>query len=108
VLIYQFLGYDPTLANLSPGTVLQFLAFKSLFAEARFQKFDFTQGAGQHKETFATGSWDCGDLFYFRKTAGNLALVAAHAGLAAVSDGAGWLASRLGVKRRLKRFLRKA
>lgn len=75
-LIYAHLGYDPDVADLSPGTVLQFEVMRALMAERRFRWFDFTEGDGQHKRLFATGTLDCVDLLLLRRTAGNL--IAGH------------------------------
>ncbi len=72
-LIYHSLGYDPAHAGLSPGTVLQFEAMRQLFDEGRFRFFDFTEGEGQHKSTFGTGSVDCLDLLLLRPRLANLA-----------------------------------
>ncbi len=71
-LIYAHLGYDPAHAALSPGTVLQFEAMRQLMEEGRFTLFDFTEGEGQHKQQFGTGSVDCVDLLLVRPTLGNL------------------------------------
>lgn len=76
-LIYAHLGYDPGFADLSPGTVLQFEVMRLLMEERRFRRLDFTEGDGQHKRLFATGSIDCVDLILFRPTLANL--VAGHA-----------------------------
>ena len=72
ILIYAFLGYDPAHAELSPGTVLQLEAMRQLMAADRFRLFDFTEGDGQHKRQFATGSVDCVDLLLLRPTPANL------------------------------------
>jgi hypothetical protein len=71
-LIYAHLGYDPDFADLSPGTVLQFEVMRQLMTERRFRWFDFTEGDGQHKRLWATGSIDCVDLLLLRPTAANL------------------------------------
>lgn len=76
-LIYAFLGYDPAFADLSPGTVLQLEAMRLLLEERRFRWFDFTEGDGQHKRQFATGSIPSCDLLLLRPTIGNLAAVRA-------------------------------
>ena len=73
-LLYAHLGYDPAFADLSPGTVLQIEALRDLMTERRFARFDFTEGDGQHKRQFATGSVDCVDVLLLRRTAANLAL----------------------------------
>lgn len=71
VLIYAHLGYDPAFADLSPGTVLQAEAMRTLFAEGRFRWFDFTEGEGQHKRLFGTGAVECVDLLLVRPTLAN-------------------------------------
>lgn len=105
-LLYQFVGYDPQYEHWSPGTVLQYLALESLFSEGRFQTFDFTEGEGAHKEFFANRSVPCADIFYFRKSLGNLLIVSAHAGLNAASRGSAGLLDRLGLKTRIKKLIR--
>ena len=76
-LCYDYVGHDPALAELSPGTVLHAAAFEDLFAEGRFRLFDFSEGEGQHKRQFATGGVPCVDLLLLRPTLANRALVAA-------------------------------
>ena len=102
-LLYAFLGYDPDFAEYSPGTVLQLEAMRRLMTEGRFALFDFTEGEGQHKRQFATGSIACVDLLLVRPTAANL--VAAHA--LAAFDGAVAMAKRAigraGIAKRLRR-----
>jgi CelD/BcsL family acetyltransferase involved in cellulose biosynthesis len=71
-LIYAHLGYDPEHSHLSPGTVLQFEVMRQLMAERRFGWFDFTEGDGQHKRLWATGSLDCADLLLLKPTPANL------------------------------------
>jgi CelD/BcsL family acetyltransferase involved in cellulose biosynthesis len=73
-LVYAYLGYDPAFADFSPGTVLQHEAMRDLMNEGRFRVFDFTEGEGQHKRQFATGSVDCVDLLLLRPTLVNLAI----------------------------------
>lgn len=102
-LIYAYLGYDPDFADFSPGTVLQLEVMRQLMDEGRFALFDFTEGEGQHKRQFATGSIDCLDLLLVRPTAANL--LAGHA--LAAFDSAVALAKRAigrgGLGRRLRR-----
>jgi len=101
-LIYAHLGYDPDFAEFSPGTVLQLEAMRQLMTERRFRLFDFTEGDGQHKRQFATGSVDCVDLLLVRATPSNL--VAGHA--LTGFDAAVALAKRVlgrGIARRLRR-----
>ena len=55
-LMYSYLGYDPEYLHLSPGTVLQWLAFDVLFAENRFGEI-----AGDDK--MAVGSIESIEIF---------------------------------------------
>lgn len=89
-LVYAHLGYDPALADLSPGTVLQFAAMQAIIAEGRFSRFDFTEGDGQHKRQFATAAVECVDLLLLRPTVANRALILALKGF----DGAVEVAKR--------------
>lgn len=107
ILVYEYLGYDPAHAKLSPGTVLQYLALEELFAEGRYRLFDFTQGEGSHKEYFSNGSVFCGDIFWFPRTLGNRARVAAHYRLEALSVSAVAFLDRMGVKQKIKTLLRR-
>jgi CelD/BcsL family acetyltransferase involved in cellulose biosynthesis len=70
-LIYEFVGHDPAFNELSPGAVLQMEAFRDLFEEGRFARFDFTEGEGQHKRQYSTGGVPCLDLLLLRPTVAN-------------------------------------
>jgi CelD/BcsL family acetyltransferase involved in cellulose biosynthesis len=76
-LVYAYLGYDPAFAQHSPGTVLQLEAMREVMEEGRFRLFDFTEGDGQHKRQFATGSVDCVDLLLLRPSLSNRLTLAA-------------------------------
>jgi len=106
ILIYDFLGYDPEYRDLSPGTVLHLLALEALFAEGRWRMFDYTEGEGEHKKLFATGSVLCADVYYLRPTLRNRAAVALHRAFDSFSSGLARLLDRIGLKKRLKRLLR--
>lgn len=87
-LVYAYLGYDPAFAQHSPGTVLQLEAMREVMEEGRFRLFDFTEGDGQHKRQFATGSVDCVDLLLLRPSLSNrLTLAALGSFYSAVSLG---------------------
>ncbi len=79
-LRYEHLGYDPDVAIWSVGSVLQLEAMRLLMEEGRFRWFDFTEGDGQHKRAFATGSIPSVDLLLLRPTLGNVAAASALAG----------------------------
>jgi len=107
VLAYAYLGYDAAYAEWSCGTVLQYLAFERLFAEQTFRIFDFTEGEGEHKKLFATGMTPCAHVLCFRPKPRNFVLVGCHAALALASRGTVKLLDRLGLKRRIKKILRR-
>jgi CelD/BcsL family acetyltransferase involved in cellulose biosynthesis len=110
VVQYQFLGYREAYARFSPGTVLLMHALESLFAEHRFQYFDFTEGAGGgggHKEFFATDSRRCADVCYLRPSISNVLLVLGHGAMDSVSGTAGRTLDRIGLKKGVKQWLRR-
>jgi len=76
-VIYEFVGQDPRFNDLSVGAVLQVEALRDLFGEGGLVRFDFTEGDGQHKRQFATGSVECCDVLLLRATAANRLAVAA-------------------------------
>lgn len=107
-LEYAYLGYAPDHAHLSPGTVLQWLAMERLFAEQRFSAFDFTEGDSEHKRLFGTHQAPCLQLLLLRPTLRNRLLLATHSGLESLSRGVVAMLDRLGLKQRIKRWLRRS
>jgi hypothetical protein len=78
VAIYSIVGYDPKFRDYSVGMILQYLLLQSLFAENRFDVFDFTEGEGAHKEFFATGFIECADIYCFKLNLINSAIISLH------------------------------
>ena len=74
-LRYDHVGHDPAWNDRSPGAVLQAAALADLWAD-RFNRFDFTQGEGQHKRQLATDGVACIDLLLLHATPANRALLA--------------------------------
>jgi CelD/BcsL family acetyltransferase involved in cellulose biosynthesis len=107
VLLYSYLGYDPKHADLSPGTVLQYLAFQSLFAEQRFRALDFTEGQGEHKKFFATHQTLCADICYFPDSIPVRFWIGLHRAFDRTSVAAAAMLDKVGLKARLKRLLRR-
>ena len=107
VLLYSYLGYDPNHAELSPGTVLQYLVFESLFEEKRFRAFDFTEGQGEHKKFFGTQATACADICYFPATMSARFWIGLHRTFDRGSIWAAAVLDKVGLKSRLKRFLRR-
>ena len=105
-LIYAHLGYDPAFADLSPGTVLQIEAMRQLMDEGRFRLFDFTEGEGQHKQLFSTGSVECVDVLLLRHTLANLAAGFALTAFDGGIEAAKALLRRLNLESLARRFRR--
>lgn len=107
VLLYSYLGYKPEHAELSPGTVLQYLAFDALFREQQFSVFDFTQGQGEHKRFFGTHQVLCADLLYFPDSLSSRFWIRLHALIDDTSAFAGRSLERFGLKAGIKRLIRR-
>lgn len=113
VVYYQHLGYvaDHRLNEWSPGTILLWLALERLQEEGCYKWFDFTEGSDEkstgQKSRFATGDVVCADLWVFERTTGYVCLLAGHRMIDSVSVLAGEALERLGLKRRLKHWIRR-
>jgi CelD/BcsL family acetyltransferase involved in cellulose biosynthesis len=104
-LRYDYVGHDPDLAALSPGSVLMEAALVDLFAD-RFARFDFTEGEGQHKRGMASAGIACRDLLLLRPTLGNRSAAALVGGFDAamrVAKRAAAMPLLQGVARRVRR-----
>ncbi len=106
VLIYAYLGYDPEYLKMSVGTVLQWLALESVFGEARFDFFDFTEGQSEHKRLFATHDIRCANVFFINPSLRNKLLVHSQRAFDSFSQLIGIALERLGMKTRIRRILR--
>jgi len=106
-LVYAWLGYEPELAHLSPGTVLQLAALERLFAEGRFAYFDFTEGEGAHKALFGTASVAAASFFLLRRTAANRLLIGALGAFDGSVATAKRVAERSGALTGARRLLRR-
>lgn len=107
-MIYAYLGYDEEVANLSPGTVLQFLVHESLFKEQSVLYFDFTEGDGAHKALFATEQTRCCNILYLKNTLENRCLVGAHRRWNKSVEFLRDMAGKTKLKQRIKGALRKS
>ncbi|PKP93445.1 MAG: GNAT family N-acetyltransferase [Alphaproteobacteria bacterium HGW-Alphaproteobacteria-16] len=105
-LIYEYVGHDPAFNDLSPGAVLQMEAFRDLFEEGKFARFDFTEGEGQHKRQYATGAVPCLDLLLLRPSLANRVTTAALGGFNRTVAGGKAVVNAVGLER-LSRKLRR-
>jgi CelD/BcsL family acetyltransferase involved in cellulose biosynthesis len=108
ILYYEYLGYDPQFQAWSPGTVLQYLALESLFGEARWRMFDFTEGEGPHKEFFSTSGVLCANVYYFRRRWRYRILIYVHSALNDVSRLAVRALDKTGLKSTIKKWFRRS
>lgn len=106
ILLYRNLGYDPEYRSWSPGSVLHYVALERLFADGDLRMLDFTEGEGMHKQLFSTDSRRCADLYFFRPTFRIRALLALHSGLEIMSRMLVRALDSLGLKARVKKFIR--
>jgi hypothetical protein len=113
VVRYQYLGYvaGHRLNEMSPGTILLWLALQRLQEEGCYKWFDFTEGSDEkstgQKSRFATGDVLCADLWVFERTPGNVCLLTVHRLVDNISALMGTVLERLGIKRRLKQWIRR-
>ena len=107
LVTFEHLGYDLAYSKLSPGVVLQIAVLEDLFRARCAKIFDFGEGEGQHKTTFGSESTACGDLYFFPKTARGLELFAGQALAHTVSRAAVRALSRLGLREKVKRLMRR-
>jgi CelD/BcsL family acetyltransferase involved in cellulose biosynthesis len=105
-LLYSYLGYDPAYISFSTGTILQWLAFESIFTENRYRYFDFTEGEGEHKKMFGTTSQDCVTVVYLRGSFKNRLLIHTHGKLNGFAELLGRWADKLALRAKIKRILR--
>ncbi|HEV7288368.1 GNAT family N-acetyltransferase [Sphingomonas sp.] len=105
-LVYEYVGHDPAFNDLSPGAVLQVEAFRDLFGEGKFPRFDFTEGDGQHKRQYATGGVPCVDLLLLRPTVTNRVTTAALGGFNRTVAGGKALVDAVGLEKLSKKLRR--
>jgi hypothetical protein len=106
VLIYAFLGYNPSYMNFSVGTILQWLALEHLFSEHCFRFFDFTEGQSDHKKLFATHHTQCANVFFLRRNLRNRFLLHTQRIVDDFSKSAGDKLDQLGLKSKVKKMMR--
>jgi len=108
VATYDYVGHDPALNALSPGTVLQYKILEYLFEDPQMRVFDFTEGEGEHKAMFATGRMLCAKSLVFGLRPGIRLLVRLHWLTGRADEALDALLDRLGIRRALRRLIRRA
>lgn len=106
-LLYDYVGFDSAHGALSPGTVLQYLVLQQLHEEGEIDHFDFTEGEGPHKEFFGTAHLVCADVLIGSDTWTMTFLFQAHRFWGIAMRTITGMVERLGLKKWLKKFLRR-
>jgi len=105
--LYDYVGFNPELGSLSPGTVLQYYIIEALCGDPRARYYDLCVGEGEHKRIFATGHVPCADVLYLKKTPAHTALILAHLACYKSNRLAVYVLDRLHLKDRLKKMFRR-
>lgn len=106
---YIDVGYDPAWAKWSVGSILQMEVLKDLLAGPNPpQIFDFSIGFGDHKARFGNTSRPEINLLLMKSSPRNALLATAYTAIAAIDRLVGKWAAVLGIKARIKRWLRRS
>lgn len=108
IVTYDYVGFDASRADLSPGTVLQFLILQFLFSDGRSRIFDFTEGEGGHKRLFGRSSLHCAKSYILKDSLGNRLLLRSHAVLNRSVESIGRWLDRIGLKNRVRAVIRRS
>jgi hypothetical protein len=105
---YLDVGYDPEFARWSVGTVLQLKVLKDLYSRGtRPTRFDFSTGFGEHKARFSNASRSEAHVLLLPRTPGNRVWAGTYVGLERGSRKLVAFLDRIGVKKRVKRLVRR-
>ena len=108
IVTYDYVGFDVSRSDLSPGTVLQFLIFQYLFAEGCSRILDFTEGEGSHKRFFGRSSQRCAKSYILKDSFGNRCLVNSHASLNRSVEWFGRWLDHMGLKAKVRALIRRS
>ncbi len=106
VLFYNYLGYDPEYSHWSVGTILHWFAIEDIFKENYWELLDFTEGEGQQKSIFSTGSRECANIYLLRKTFPNLIFIFTHLCFNKFSEKMGRFFEIIKIKSSMKKIIR--
>lgn len=106
-LTYQIIGYLPSRAAVSPGSVLLTLILEDVFRLGYYDRFDFGVGDAPYKSSFATHTMEFADVYLFRPKWRSILLVNAHWQTEKFSVAIGNLLERWGFKKHIKLLMRR-
>jgi len=99
------IGYDPSLAKHSVGTVLQLLTVEDLFAHNRPRILDLGD-YGKYKEMLSTESYEQARVFLFRRGVRSRLIQSIHHGCQLSTQTCSTILERWGLKAKIKRAFR--
>jgi hypothetical protein len=105
-LVVEQMGFDPSFAADSPGSVLSWFMLEGLFASGEFRRLDLGEGAYPYKAHLATGSVEVAEIYCFPWSIRNAAFVLMHSVVAGASSLLRSAIEALGVLQRLKKMVR--
>lgn len=105
--IYAYLGYLPEVSKQSPGIVLQFKVLEYLFESKEGKIFDFTEGQSEQKKLFSTNHVYCGNLICLKYNFKNYFWLQLNRFTNAFSSKLGNFLDMIGLKKMIKKFLRR-
>jgi hypothetical protein len=106
VLLYDHTGFNPEYSQFSPGTVLQLKTIETAFNQKEVKIYDLCTGEGKHKELFTEHFIYCGNVYYLPQNLRNLSKVLLKIAVTDTLSALTGILDRLGIKQRLKKFLR--
>lgn len=109
--VYHYIdvGYDPSWAKWSVGSILQMAVFDDLLEEEDPpDRFDFSTGFGSHKARFGNFSRQEANILLLPEGLRNQLVAGAYRVGDALDKRAGAAADALGIKSRLKKWLRRS
>jgi CelD/BcsL family acetyltransferase involved in cellulose biosynthesis len=105
-LVIGQMGFDPSFAADSPGSLLLWFVLGRLFASGEFRRLDLGEGAYRYKARLATGSVEVAEIYVFPWNFRNAALVLTHSAAAGAASLLRSALEALGVAGCLKKMTR--
>lgn len=107
--IYSYLGYLKKHSESSPGTVLQIAMLMHVYQNPpKANIFDFTEGEGKHKETFATDKAFCCSCLILNNSFSNRMILRVHISVDKFSKYIGEFLGKYNLREKIKKMIRKA
>lgn len=106
-VLYDFTGYDSDYSKFSPGTVLQYKIIEDLFQRSNIEYYDLCTGEGVHKELFATDFILCGNIYFFSINPKYVITFSFKFLFSTITKLAIHVLSSIGLKDKLKSFIRR-